>query len=60
MKGGRKYSLLENSESLCKKRQKAIARFTGQNGAVDRASPKIAINCKGRRGRNKNGRPNQK
>ena len=45
MKGGKKYSLLENSESLCKKSQKAIARFTGQNGAVEQIEPKIAVSC---------------
>ena len=35
MKGGKKYGLLENSENLCAKPQKAIARFTAQNGEVD-------------------------
>src|SRR6201999_1959089 len=34
LKGGPKYSLLENSENLCAKPQKAIARFTGQSGKV--------------------------
>jgi uncharacterized repeat protein (TIGR01451 family) len=46
LKGGRKYSLLENSENLCSKRQKGIARFVGQNGAVDRFEPVIRNDCK--------------
>lgn len=46
LKGGKKYSLLENSENLCKKPQKAIARFTAQNGKVLQAKPRIANGCK--------------
>jgi hypothetical protein len=45
MKGGPKYSLLENSENLCKKPQRAIARFTAQNGMVDQTKPLIANQC---------------
>jgi hypothetical protein len=45
LKGGPKYSLLENSENLCGKPQKAIARFTAQNGKVDLAKPLIANQC---------------
>jgi hypothetical protein len=45
MKGGSKYSLLVNSENLCKKPQKAIARFTAQNGAVLKMKPVIANDC---------------
>ncbi len=45
MKGGKKYSLLENSENLCAKPQRAIARFTGQNGKVDQYNPLIANDC---------------
>jgi hypothetical protein len=45
MKGGKKYSLLENSENLCAKPQKAIARFTAQNGAVLQTKPVIANDC---------------
>lgn len=45
LKGGPKYSLLENSENLCSKPQKAIARFTAQNGLVDQAKPLIANQC---------------
>jgi hypothetical protein len=46
LKGGPKYSLLVNSENLCKKPQKAIARFTAQNGKVLQAKPVIANDCK--------------
>jgi hypothetical protein len=46
LKGGPKYSLLVNSENLCKKPQKAIARFTAQNGKVLQTKPVIANSCK--------------
>lgn len=46
MKGGRKYSLLENSENLCAKAQKANARFIAQNGRVSQVHPKITVKCK--------------
>jgi hypothetical protein len=46
LKGGPKYSLLVNSENLCKKPQKAIARFTAQNGKVLQTKPVIANDCK--------------
>jgi hypothetical protein len=45
LKGGPKYSLLENSENLCKKPQKAIANFTAQNGMVENLKPTIANEC---------------
>jgi hypothetical protein len=45
MKGGRKYSLLENSEDLCARPQKAIATFTAQNGLVSTYKPRIANSC---------------
>ena len=57
MKGGPKYSLLENSENLCAKPQKAIAAFTAQNGATLKLTPKIAISCKG--GKGKKGKGNK-
>jgi hypothetical protein len=53
MKGGPKYSLLENSEDLCAKPQKAIANFTAQNGATLKLTPKIAIKCKHKGGNGK-------
>jgi hypothetical protein len=46
MKGGAKYSLLENSEPLCNKPQRAIARFTAQNGKVLQTNPLIANDCR--------------
>jgi hypothetical protein len=45
LKGGPKYSLLVNSENLCKRPQKAIARFTAQDGKVLTARPVIANQC---------------
>lgn len=45
MKGGPKYSLLINSENLCKKPQRAIARFTAQNGKVLQMKPVIGNDC---------------
>jgi hypothetical protein len=48
MKGGPKYSLLENSENLCAKRQKAIANFTAQNGRMLHSTPTVAVSCKGK------------
>jgi len=46
MKGGKKYGLLENSENLCAKTQRANARLIAQNGVVDQSHPQIAIQCK--------------
>jgi hypothetical protein len=45
MKGGPKYSLLENSEPLCRKPQRAIVQFTAQNGRAMRAKPLIVNDC---------------
>jgi hypothetical protein len=45
MKGGKKYGLLENSENICSKTQKAEAAFTAQNGAVDSYGVTIANSC---------------
>jgi hypothetical protein len=47
LKGGPKYSLLENSEDLCAKPQKAIADFTAQSGRVLDLTPTITNSCKG-------------
>jgi hypothetical protein len=46
MKGGKKYSLLENSEDLCRKPQRAIARFTAQNGNIVQEKPLIGVKCR--------------
>jgi hypothetical protein len=45
MKGGGKYGLLENSENLCAKTQRASARFVAQNGLVDHLNPQIKASC---------------
>jgi hypothetical protein len=45
MKGGPKYSLLENSEDLCASPQKARARFTAQDGRVLKLQPPISVDC---------------
>lgn len=52
MKGGKKYGLLENSENICKKTQKASASFTAQNGKILGLSPTIANSC-GKKGNGK-------
>jgi hypothetical protein len=59
MKGGPKYSLLENSEDLCAKPQKAIADFTAQNGRLLHATPVIANSCKRAEGGGKKSRHNK-
>jgi hypothetical protein len=46
LKGGKKYGLLQNSESLCRASQHANARFVAQNGAVAQLRPKILSGCK--------------
>ena len=46
LKGGRKYSLIENSENLCAKPQTANARFVAHNGRVAQLHPKIAVKCR--------------
>jgi hypothetical protein len=45
MKGGKKYSLLENSEDLCAAPRRASARFVAQNGRVSQVHPKISVRC---------------
>jgi hypothetical protein len=60
MKGGPKYSLLENSEPLCKKPQRAIARFTAQNGTVLQTKPLIANDCKKKGKKNAKGAGSKK
>lgn len=51
LKGGKKYGLLENSENICRKAQRASARFVAQNGRAVQLRPRIANDCrKGKRG----------
>jgi hypothetical protein len=54
MKGGKKYSLLENSENLCEKPQYGQARFTAQSGAVEQLKPTIANSCSSKKRGKKN------
>jgi hypothetical protein len=55
MKGGRKYGLLENSERICAKAQKASAYFAAQNGITLHSRPLIGNDCKKRaKGNRKN------
>jgi hypothetical protein len=49
MKGGKKYGLLENSESLCNKTQRASAHFVAHNGQAVHLRPKIVTDCGKRR-----------
>ncbi|MBS1893793.1 MAG: hypothetical protein JST59_21040 [Actinobacteria bacterium] len=48
MKGGKKYGLLENSENICRKPQRASALFNAQNGDSLHLEPTIANSCKGK------------
>lgn len=56
MKGGKKYGLLQNSENLCGRPQRAIARFAAQNGRVVQLSPKVQNSCPERVGGTRSGR----
>lgn len=58
VRGGKKRGLLVNSTSLCAKKYKVIARFTGQNGKKANQRPKLRTPCKKkhRRGRAHPGR----
>jgi hypothetical protein len=53
MKGGKKYSLLENSEDICARPQKAQVSFSAQNGAVDNFVTPVANDCGKGKGRRK-------
>jgi hypothetical protein len=46
MKGGKKYGLLENSENLCSRSQKAGVLFGAQNGKIAKGTVAIANSCK--------------
>jgi hypothetical protein len=46
MKGGKRYGLLENSENICRKPQRASAMFKAQNGLSKHLRPLIANDCK--------------
>jgi hypothetical protein len=46
--GGSK-GLLQNSESLCRSRRRAMVRMTGQNGAVIDRKPELKVACASRK-----------
>ena len=50
MAGGKK-GLLVNSEDVCKKQQRALVHFVGQNGVVADSKPLIKNGCKAKKGR---------
>jgi hypothetical protein len=54
---GAKKGLLVNSENICKRPQRAIAHFVGQNGLVADSKPLVKNDCKGkaRKGKKKHG-----
>lgn len=51
MKGGKKRGLLENSEDICRKENKATVKFVAQNGRVSQGKASIATSCKGKSNR---------
>jgi hypothetical protein len=53
VRGGKKRGLLVNSTSLCARKYKVIARFTGQNGKHANQKPKLRTPCKGKKHRHK-------
>ncbi len=58
LKGGKKYGLLENSENLCAKKQRAEARLVAQNGLIDKLHPQIGVQCKKSKGKSKGKKKN--
>jgi hypothetical protein len=44
MQGGKK-GLLENSRNICKTKNRASAKFTGQNGKTSRSTPVLKAQC---------------
>jgi hypothetical protein len=53
MKGGKKYGLLENSENVCRKQQKAGVAFNAQNGRKKTYVVRIANSCGNKKARHK-------
>ncbi len=52
MQGGKK-GLIVNSENLCKGIQRAIVKFTGQNGKTFNSRPVVRTDCKKKKGKKK-------
>jgi hypothetical protein len=57
MKGGKKYGLLENSENICRKPQRASATFVAQNNKIAQFQPLIANSCSKGSGQSSQHRP---
>ncbi len=53
VRGGKKRGLLVNTRSLCGRKYKVIARFTGQNGKKANQKPKLRAPCKKHKGKGK-------
>ena len=51
MKGGKRFGLLQNSEDICKRTQRAEATFDAQNGDSARLGPKITSQCGKKKGK---------
>ena len=45
LKGGKKYGLLQNSENICLKAQRALTRFTSQSGIIKVGKLPIGNSC---------------
>lgn len=45
MRGGKKKGLLENSENICQRTQRANARFVAQNNRVATLRPRLQLDC---------------
>jgi hypothetical protein len=56
MKGGPKYGLLQNSENICAKPQRASVAFKAHNGKVRHLTPEIANSCKSKNPKQKRGK----
>jgi hypothetical protein len=54
MKGGTKYGLLENSENVCRKPQKASVNLVAQTGKTSHTMASIANDCKSKKKGKKN------
>jgi hypothetical protein len=58
--GGKKKGLLENSENICKKAQRAEVVFRGQNGKRMSFKAPIGNECSKKKGRSKKGKGSEK
>jgi hypothetical protein len=52
MQGGKK-GLIVNSRNLCASKNRAIVKFTGQNGKTYDTKPVLKADCKGKKGKKK-------